>query len=324
MRSTMPNTHLSHTSTSEYYRSTLKVTKQLRWLQLAEIEYCRVSNSNRNADDHPQQPGVGLRPRTFCKWEVAQRTTPASTATGNDGGDSSTSPSFHTHHQASAVEVLCLVKDHRDGGTVPTTKATPSYVVLVSQYRPPIDAISLEFPAGLVDTEDGSPAVTAVREMKEETGYEVTVPPRFLTCDVGVDKEGKGGSCYDPDAFVESVSTTPMSYDPGLTDSLFHLVEMKVHLRESNTATVLSEDADANLRIQRMLSNCNPVAELDGEEDIQVHLLPLDVLGGGSGGDPHITVGERLEQLRVRLGARTVVTGKVHTFVRGIDLARSM
>ena len=101
---TTPKTHLSHTATSEYYRSTLKVTKQLRWLQLAEIEYCRVSNLQTNNNTTTTTPapegahvdnningsdnvggsgGGGLRPRTFGQWEVVQRTTPSSSSTGN-------------------------------------------------------------------------------------------------------------------------------------------------------------------------------------------------------------------------------------------------
>ena len=102
---------------------------------------------------------------------------------------------------------------------------------------------------------------------------------------------------------------------------------MKVHLRqhiqqqqqqrpEGNTADVGDEMTISPATTKRMLSNCNPIPELDGEEDIQVHLLPLDV--------DQSSVGERLEQLRLRLGARTVVTGKVHTFAMGIDLARAM
>ena len=43
-------------------------------------------------------------------------------------------------------------------------------LVLVRQYRPPLDAYAVEFPAGLIDRAE-EPATTALRELKEETGY---------------------------------------------------------------------------------------------------------------------------------------------------------
>ena len=43
-------------------------------------------------------------------------------------------------------------------------------VILVRQYRPPVDGFVIEFPAGLID--DGeTAATTAKRELLEETGY---------------------------------------------------------------------------------------------------------------------------------------------------------
>jgi len=47
------------------------------------------------------------------------------------------------------------------------------HVLLVEQYRAPLQAMSLELPAGLVgDEEEGEEtAVAAIRELEEETGY---------------------------------------------------------------------------------------------------------------------------------------------------------
>jgi ADP-ribose pyrophosphatase len=42
-------------------------------------------------------------------------------------------------------------------------------IVLVEQYRPPLDARILEFPAGLIEP-GGEPSETALRELAEETG----------------------------------------------------------------------------------------------------------------------------------------------------------
>lgn len=44
-------------------------------------------------------------------------------------------------------------------------------VVLVEQYRAPIDRAILEIPAGKLDADDTDPAAAAARELEEETGY---------------------------------------------------------------------------------------------------------------------------------------------------------
>jgi ADP-ribose pyrophosphatase len=43
-------------------------------------------------------------------------------------------------------------------------------LILIRQYRPPVDNYVIEFPAGLIE-KDHSPEETALRELKEETGY---------------------------------------------------------------------------------------------------------------------------------------------------------
>ena len=43
-------------------------------------------------------------------------------------------------------------------------------LILVRQYRPPVDGMVIEFPAGLVNPGE-DPNETAVRELREETGY---------------------------------------------------------------------------------------------------------------------------------------------------------
>ncbi|KAE9363324.1 hypothetical protein N431DRAFT_433437 [Stipitochalara longipes BDJ] len=46
----------------------------------------------------------------------------------------------------------------------------PPATIIILQYRPPVDAICVEFPAGLIDAGE-TPEEAAARELKEETGY---------------------------------------------------------------------------------------------------------------------------------------------------------
>ncbi|RKF63718.1 ADP-ribose pyrophosphatase [Erysiphe neolycopersici] len=48
--------------------------------------------------------------------------------------------------------------------------STGPEIVLQKQFRPPVDAVCIEIPAGLVD-EGETPEQAAIRELKEETGY---------------------------------------------------------------------------------------------------------------------------------------------------------
>lgn len=47
-------------------------------------------------------------------------------------------------------------------------------IVLVRQFRHGIERSTLELPGGLVDANEGDPAAAALREMREETGYDLT------------------------------------------------------------------------------------------------------------------------------------------------------
>jgi len=58
---------------------------------------------------------------------------------------------------AGAVAIICTL--------IPSGR-----LILVRQYRPPADNMVIEFPAGLVNPGE-SPEETAVRELREETGY---------------------------------------------------------------------------------------------------------------------------------------------------------
>ena len=56
----------------------------------------------------------------------------------------------------------------------PVLKEEPDKIVMIRQYRYPLDAYLYELPAGLVDGGE-TPAEAAIREMKEETGLDFEV-----------------------------------------------------------------------------------------------------------------------------------------------------
>ncbi|EGS20340.1 uncharacterized protein CTHT_0021670 [Thermochaetoides thermophila DSM 1495] len=90
-------------------------------------------------------------------------------------------------------------------GNVLLHPARPPATLLVIQYRPPLDAYTVEWPAGLID-EGETPEQAAVREFREETGYE---------CEV--------------------VSVSPVqAADPGLSNANMQLVMVEVKLGEKD------------------------------------------------------------------------------------------
>ncbi|KAH8682035.1 NUDIX hydrolase domain-like protein [Xylariales sp. PMI_506] len=56
-------------------------------------------------------------------------------------------------------------------GNILLHPSRPPATLVVIQYRPPLDAFTVEWPAGLIDA-DETPEEAAVREFKEETGYD--------------------------------------------------------------------------------------------------------------------------------------------------------
>lgn len=49
-------------------------------------------------------------------------------------------------------------------------------IVLIEQYRHGSETVELEIPGGMIDPHDPSPLAAAVRELREETGYEGDAP----------------------------------------------------------------------------------------------------------------------------------------------------
>ncbi len=80
------------------------------------------------------------------------------------------------YHSLKQADYVCVLAETVDGR-----------IPLVRQYRPAIEAFTLEFPAGLRDG-DEPPEQAALRELAEETGLEPLAAPHRLGClspDVG-------------------------------------------------------------------------------------------------------------------------------------------
>ena len=75
-----------------------------------------------------------------------------------------------------ADQIKLLTKDSAAEGVVifPVWKEDPKKIVLIRQYRYPLDDVLYELPAGLID-EGETPERAAIREMKEETGLSFEV-----------------------------------------------------------------------------------------------------------------------------------------------------
>lgn len=98
---------------------------------------------------------------------------------------------------SSGVDAVAIVTIIKHPSRAPST--------IIMQYRPPVDAVCVELPAGLVD-EGESPSEASVRELHEETGY-----------------QGK----------LKFISPTIVS-DPGLSTANMQLAVVEVQLQEGD------------------------------------------------------------------------------------------
>ncbi|KAK4831622.1 hypothetical protein QYF61_018562 [Mycteria americana] len=97
---------------------------------------------------------------------------------------------------------LCLLSLFVGVAVIAVLQRTLHYdcIVLVKQFRPPINGYCLEFPAGLIEEHETAESA-ALRELEEETGY-------------------KG----------EVVECTPaLCLDPGLSNSTTHIVSVTIN-----------------------------------------------------------------------------------------------
>lgn len=74
---------------------------------------------------------------------------------------------FHSLKQADYMGILAVTSDGR--------------IPLIRQYRPALDRITLELPAGLLEPGE-NPAATAARELEEETGFQAVGEVHEIGC----------------------------------------------------------------------------------------------------------------------------------------------
>ncbi len=80
-------------------------------------------------------------------------------------------------------------------------------IVLIRQFRPPVDAHVIEFPAGLIDG-DESPETAALRELREETGY------------IGQVESVSPFACSSPGLTGEAVALVEITIDETLPENV--------------------------------------------------------------------------------------------------------
>lgn len=159
------------------------------------------------------------------KWDIASRTTKQA-------------------HVPDAVVILPVIQS-KEKGTLDT--------LLVRQYRPPIEAYSLEFPAGLIDQGEAAEEA-AIRELYEETGY------------VGT-----------PNLSFPSIKELCMS--PGLCDETIQIVVLDVNLddpRNANPKQDLDEGEAITVRRVPLTSALKDL--LEGSSSGDEKSMPISLL----------------------------------------------
>ncbi|KAL3760488.1 hypothetical protein ACHAWU_007807 [Discostella pseudostelligera] len=204
-----------------------EIVASTKWMRLETLSYLVPNSNNEMASQSPQQqqqqqprPAAALR-----KWDRVVRTTK------------------HSETSVDAVVILATLRHsiansniHKNGSN---NSEKGDEIVCVQQYRPPINAFTLELPAGLIDLEDVTTNTTntangdddddnddnnliqtqeaaiksaALREFTEETGY------------IGT---------------ISSMTIGPLTYlSPGLTNECACLVKLDVDMTHEQNVRV--------------------------------------------------------------------------------------
>lgn len=152
-------------------------------------------------------------PTSEAKWITLKKITYTDQTGKSRTWESATRKTRSAKAGVDAVAMGNILLPPKNPSSSSSTASMPASTMLVIQYRPPLDSYTVEWPAGLID--QGEDAETAaVREFREETGYDVT---RVL-----------------------SVSP-PQAADPGMTDANMQLVMVEVQLPDGGDGSALPE-----------------------------------------------------------------------------------
>ncbi|CBH17981.1 NUDIX hydrolase, conserved, putative [Trypanosoma brucei gambiense DAL972] len=159
-----------------YIRVGLNVLQERKYLRLCEITYTAEKNGT-------PEGAREVGDISASKWELVQRTT---RQVPLDRYQRTPAPLA-----VDSTEICAFL-----------SRGNESFLILVAQYRPPLDAVVIEFPAGLIDPGEDA-KMAALRELKEETGYSACVEDVFDVSD-------------------------PVCLEPGLSDSCCQFVKIRV------------------------------------------------------------------------------------------------
>jgi ADP-ribose pyrophosphatase len=149
-------------------------------------------------------------PSTSAKWIKLQK----ATYTDSTGKSRDWELASRTTTSASGIDAVAI-------GNIIHHPTKPPSTILVIQFRPPVNAFTIEWPAGLIDASE-TPEQAAVRELYEETGYAGTV-----------------------------VSTSPaVSADPGMSSANMVLCMVEIKLGEGDQEP--EQHLDEGEEIQRV------------------------------------------------------------------------
>lgn len=85
-----------------------------------------------------------------------------------------------------SVENWDFVHHKRGGGACVVPVLPDGRILMIHQYRPAVNRETTELPAGAFDMEDPDDAITASRELEEETGYRCGKISRLVRLDTAI------------------------------------------------------------------------------------------------------------------------------------------